>query len=642
MEDIAIRRILLVSYACYLDDFAPASIARRRLLEALARRHFAVEALCGPALGLGAEVDLPTWLLERGWEFHHESMRAADGRTPGENRTILPAHLALAVGPVPITLLSGGRTTSREATDRDRSDFVTLFRATAERFAPDVVAVAADDRLAREILAEARSRGAATVLFHDFRQRDAALFTNVDSVIAPTRFAADFHRRVFGLTCKVLPPLAGPTHPPESHDPAYVSLIDPTPARGGLMFARIADELGKQRPDIPLLVIERSADSAVLTDCGVDLQAHGNVGVLPYPTDPDVSWGLTRICLFPWLSWEEFPGDVVEALHRQVPIVASDRGALPELLGGSSPTFAIPDRLTPVTRSLPTADEVRPWVDAIIRLWDDRAPAEPPAHALRFATEPVEDEYAAFFSAIRAGSNAPAVDRPAPAKNVVLVPHLNGIEPECEVGLRSLEAAGVTVTRHAGCSAIDLARNALASDAVRGGFESILFIDADIGFEPVDAMRLFARPEPVVAGVYAMKGRQSLAGHFTEDSTNLLFGPDVAGPYPIKYAAAGFLRIKTWVLERMIEELKLPHCNTRWGTGFWPFFLPLIIPEPDGRSHYLSEDFAFSHRLSQIGVTPLCDTSFRLWHWGRYGYSWEEAARPSVRHRSFLLMDDRR
>jgi hypothetical protein len=35
--------------------------------------------------------------------------------------------------------------------------------------------------------------------------------------------------------------------------------------------------------------------------------------------------------------------------------------------------FGIPQRYTPQTRLVPTADEVAPWIDTIIRLWDDQA-----------------------------------------------------------------------------------------------------------------------------------------------------------------------------------------------------------------------------------------------------------------------------
>jgi hypothetical protein len=34
--------------------------------------------------------------------------------------------------------------------------------------------------------------------------------------------------------------------------------------------------------------------------------------------------------------------------------------------------FDVPERYTPYSNLLPTAEEVAPWVDTIIRLWDDK------------------------------------------------------------------------------------------------------------------------------------------------------------------------------------------------------------------------------------------------------------------------------
>jgi hypothetical protein len=232
---------------------------------------------------------------------------------------------------------------------------------------------------------------------------------------------------------------------------------------------------------------------------------------------------------------------------------------------------------------------------------------------------------------------ADAAGQPPPGRGqcVVLVPHLNGIEWECEQALRWLEAAGVRVVRRGGCSAIDSARNEMASDALHDGAESVLFIDSDIGFDPADALRLLARPEPVVGGVYPKKGMRELASVFADGVKELLFGPEAAGAYPLKYAATGFLRIKADVLRRMIDGLKLPLCNTHWGRGAWPFFQPLIVPHGPDKWHYLGEDWSFSHRLAQIGVTPVADTTIRLWHWGRYGFGWEDAGRTAERYRSY-------
>ncbi len=61
--------------------------------------------------------------------------------------------------------------------------------------------------------------------------------------------------------------------------------------------------------------------------------------------------------------------------------------------------------------------------------------------------------------------------------------------------------------------------------------------------------------------------------------------------------------------------------------------MSVIVPHDGDKLHYLGEDWAFSHRLSQIGFTPLADTSIRLSHYGRYG--WEDAGPEKERFRSY-------
>ncbi len=177
---------------------------------------------------------------------------------------------------------------------------------------------------------------------------------------------------------------------------------------------------------------------------------------------------------------------------------------------------------------------------------------------------------------IHIGAGQPTVQ----GKPVVLVPHYAAVEKECDDGLRALGQAGITV-RRASFSAIDLLRCVMLSDALRDGFDPFLFIDADIGFNPDDALRLLARPEPVVAGIYMKKGSQDYSGAFAAGVNRVVFGPAAPGLYPMLYASTGFLRIRAGVLKRMIDELKLPHCH--WGPvkGIYPFFLPLCVP--DGR-----------------------------------------------------------
>lgn len=53
----------------------------------------------------------------------------------------------------------------------------------------------------------------------------------------------------------------------------------------------------------------------------------------------------------------------------------------------------------------------------------------------------------------------------------------------------------------------------------------------------------------------------------------------------------------------LIEVLHLPVCHLDWGQGCWPFFQPLTTEALGGKPHYLGEDWAFSHRLLQIGIS---------------------------------------
>jgi glycosyltransferase involved in cell wall biosynthesis len=51
-----------------------------------------------------------------------------------------------------------------------------------------------------------------------------------------------------------------------------------------------------------------------------------------------------------------------EAPANGVPVLASDRGALPETLGDAWFVFTVPERCTPDGGAVPTAREVAPWV----------------------------------------------------------------------------------------------------------------------------------------------------------------------------------------------------------------------------------------------------------------------------------------
>ncbi len=260
----------------------------------------------------------------------------------------------------------------------------------------------------------ARAKGAASIfVLHNFGYRDNWAFTDADAIIAPSRFAAAYYTKTLGRECRALSNLVDPTRVrAESRDPRYVTFVNPSYEKGVYAFVRIADELGRKRPDIPFLVVEGRGSERTLVDCGIDLRTHGNVSMMSHTPDPRQFWGVTKVALMPSLWWENQPLVAIEAMINGIPVIGSDRGGIPEALGDSGIVLGLPQRLTPATRELPTPEEIRAWVNAIIALWDD--PNVYQAHsrralreAERWEPEHLASLYSDFFEDLRSVIQAP-------------------------------------------------------------------------------------------------------------------------------------------------------------------------------------------------------------------------------------------
>ena len=221
-----------------------------------------------------------------------------------------------------------------------------------------------------------------------------------------------------------------------------------------------------------------------------------------------------------------------------------------------------------------------------------------------------------------------------PARCVVLVPVGGEIEPRCEVGLVQLEQRGYTVRRIRGYSAIDQGRNQLATDAINDGFEETFWIDSDIEFDPDDVEKLRGHNLPVSCGIYPKKGKRALACHVLPGTESITFGVD-GGLVEIQYAGAGFLHVRREVYEVLCSQLELPVCNLRWGRQMIPFFQPLVSQTEQG-GWYLAEDYAFCERVRRCGFRVFADSSIRLSHIGKYGFSWEEAGMETKRYGNYV------
>ncbi|MBX6314882.1 MAG: glycosyltransferase family 4 protein, partial [Isosphaeraceae bacterium] len=382
----------------------------------LAGQGFAVEVLSSTALDLAIEVNPVAWCAERGWSVEELSGHSWSLGACGIQAEA-PPHLRVIAHGVPVTLYCGPTTRHHAPDEVECRDFLRLFDTIMDRFRPDVVLGYGGDWLQGQVFARARRRGATTVFnLHNCRYTSASPFADIDAVRVPSRFAAEFYRRSLGLECTILPnPVQRDRIQVQRHEPKYLTFINPTVEKGVYVFARIADELGRRRPDLPLLVVEARGPERDVAACGLDLRGYSNVFFMSHTPDPRRCYRISRAVLMPSLVPETFGRVAAEAMCNGIPVLASDRGALPETLGEAGLVLPLPKRLTPTTRLLPTAEEVAPWIEAIIRFWDDaefyedhgrRARQE----AKRWEPEALGPQYVRFLQGLRSGAKPSAME----------------------------------------------------------------------------------------------------------------------------------------------------------------------------------------------------------------------------------------
>ena len=178
------------------------------------------------------------------------------------------------------------------------------------------------------------------------------------TIISNSNFTASKFKMVFGITSHVVPPLVQwGQYKVTAHMPRrYVLFVNPVRVKG----VDIAFAIAKRRPDIPFIFLEGwplgQDRFSQLKKKGESL---GNVAVVRRTSDMRTYYGQARILMVPSI-WEEAWGRVItEAQINGIPVLASNRGGLPESVGQGG---ILVD---------PSAD-IEKWVEALSRLWDDQ------------------------------------------------------------------------------------------------------------------------------------------------------------------------------------------------------------------------------------------------------------------------------
>jgi glycosyltransferase involved in cell wall biosynthesis len=359
-------RFLLVNNHCISDATAGVTQSLRTIMEWLADAGHACHALTTARFESAVTFTIEDHLHQQGVDRSRLASRVVQYR----------------VKDVPVTLLRTRHNDESRPNRAETEKYLGLADKLFDEFAPDQLIACNGHPMILEAMARAKKRGIVTAFaVRGFGYYDARYFANVDHAFTCSQFLTDLYRDKVGLvSTPIEPPIEWSTVVAPSESRGFVTFVNPSPHKGLLLFARLADMLGSRRPDIPILVVQSGHSGGSLNAIpGLDFSRYPQIMAAPPVPTPADYFALTRILVVPSVWDEPFGRVAAEAMINAIPALVSNRGSLPHVIGGDfsadggGRVLPIPEWMTYKTTTLPSEREVEPWYDAVCALWDDIA-----------------------------------------------------------------------------------------------------------------------------------------------------------------------------------------------------------------------------------------------------------------------------
>ena len=363
--DVRKLKILFTSWHFYLDSSNGAATSTLELLKALAAAGYEVTTFCGAIVDCFGRSSVEEILEKRRFKnLHYEECQLYSIRSFQHDLINSLVFCSNEASVIP-SLQYGNA-------------FLNLLEDAVQHLCPDVVITYGGFWMGTKILEIAKRHGAKTVvLLQNFEYTDRTYFKNVDLTIVPSQFSVDWYRRALKIETVSIPPLIDwrMLRSKEKTPRDSLLFVNPSRHKGVFLFARIVEMLQKRRPDIPSLVVEGSGGWSELNEALRHLKHsnsdYPNMKIAKNTPSSSAFYRYAKITLVPSLFKESFGRVPAESLIWGTPVVASNLGALPETLGDAAVLLDVPSKYTENTSEIPSEEETKPWIEAIVNLWDN-------------------------------------------------------------------------------------------------------------------------------------------------------------------------------------------------------------------------------------------------------------------------------
>lgn len=160
-----------------------------------------------------------------------------------------------------------------------------------------------------------------------------------------------------------------------------------------------------------------------------------------------------------------------------------------------------------------------------------------------------------------------------------------------------------------GCSDLARGRNQIVYEFLESDADRLVFLDADVTFEPGNLVKIAHYPEAVVGGAYRLKedGPEQYPIAFLQDKKELWANEH--GLLEVQMVPTGFMSLSRDAFKRFREAYPGREYQSRGVTQYCYF----QIPFRDGALY--TEDSYFCREWREIGGQVFMDPELSLTHW---------------------------
>ena len=360
MHDLGRKpRILWITRSCLLDRSSGAAISARQMLRQLSDRGCDIRTISATIFD-----------SEGGRERFEENLKGIDS---------LPAYMQVLDGEITHEVILTNSYRKESMRFEELEALCAKYEKALKEFKPDIVWLFGGKYFDRMIAKRAKDEGALTAFYLvNSNYNGHGWYQNIDLVITDSHATSNLYKKRLGIEAKPVGTfIIKNEYLANEYSKKYVTFVNPTPSKGGLIVAQIALEMERRRPDILFEIVESRgkwihALKPVSTALGEERSELKNVRVTPTTQDMRPIYGRSRVVLMPSLGWESGGRVISEAAVNGIPSIVTNRGGPAEAVGSGGIKINFPEQLfePPFTKLLPKAG-LEAIVTRIEKIFDD-------------------------------------------------------------------------------------------------------------------------------------------------------------------------------------------------------------------------------------------------------------------------------